>query len=380
MVQISNTLLMGVAAIAMSSTVQADDTCGPLTMDSDLVGALKSATGASDSDVKSIVDAIASTSLGECVNSLTVSDALPLAGALSNEQCQTILDDDTVTKLMSILDDPSSVLTTEAEETCKLVTDGADCLDKAVLGPLYKALQGKSCCTDLLADVEKYAGDNMENVLRALIGDASATLCSTRPSYEDENKNITCLEAMGEAFGDKIVNVVMMPNDQGLQAFQGEAFENTKKESITFYKKYSSCAVPLDQLVSYVGNMTIVKDTTELNKLFADGECLEAADVSSATKDVPYVGDIVGSLLSGDNDSCFHLANGYIKEDTEWSVVATLPSGKPVTTMGAEQGGSSDDSSSDSSSSSKGGDDSNSGAMTSMSVATLFVAAAQFFL
>lgn len=371
MVQINNALSMGVAAVAMSSTVQAD-TCPALTMDSDLVKAVVSAADIKDADAQQVVNAIGSTSAGQCIASLKTSDVISLASALQNEQCQTIAQQSTLNKLTELLNKPESILTTEAAESCTLITTAASCVDEAVVDPLYKLLQSKDCCKAALDDVKKYAGDTMDTVVKTIVADASATVCSARPSIADPTKNVTCLESMAPAFGDKAMNVLQMPNDQAMNAFEGKAFQNTKKESVTFPKAYSSCAVPMDSLVSYVANMPIVKSTDGLNQLFAKDECLKAADVSSAAKEVPYLGDIVKELLpEGDND-CFHLANGYVTKDANWSVDAKLPNGKSVTTMSESQGSGSE--------SKDGSSKKNAGALTSASVATLVVAAAQFLL
>ena len=137
MVQINKAALsIGVAAVAMTSNVQADDTCPDLTADSEIVSAILTQTGATKDQASPIIGYIGSTSLGKCVETLSLDEGISFLTALAKDtQCTSVLTasdlqnlESEIPAILAALEDPTKATT----QTCSLVKREASCLDKEV--------------------------------------------------------------------------------------------------------------------------------------------------------------------------------------------------------------------------------------------------------
>lgn len=370
-----NAVSLGLAAAAVAApAARADDSCKPLSTDSDIVKALISSKAVTEADAKAVVDSMKDSDLGKCVASLEVADAISLAGVLTDDTCANVANEKSLKQLQAIYESPESLIKDDsaATATCGVAKDAVGCLTNKIVDPLYKVVQNKDCCKPLLSTIEKAVGP-MDKAVTTFATDVTDALCSKRESYDAKNKEITCLSAMEPAFftsNEDALNLVRIPNDQGAKAFNGEGFTNTEKKDVKFPKAYGACAVPLDKLVSNLGALPIVKGNDDAKKLFANGQCLESSKIGDALGEIPLVGSQIAALFpKNSSDACIHLANGFSK-GAKWDTDATLPNGKSVSTL--ENSINSDNSD---------GSGKNAGAMTSVSVAAAaVVAVAQFFL
>lgn len=369
-----NAVSLGVTAAAIAApAIRADDAqCKDLSMDSPLVKTLLSSTSITEDQAKPVVEAMKDSDLGKCVGSLEIADALPLAGVLSDDTCTDVAKKENLNKLISFSENPEDFLKSNSmsESACSILSSAVPCLEKKIIDQAYEVLSKKSCCKPLIDSAEKAVGP-ADKAAKTLVTDAYNTLCSTRESYTDKSKDITCLYAMMPAFfsDDKdALNFVRIPNDQGEKAFNGQGFTNTEKENVKFSKAYGACAVPLDNLMSTVSGMPFAK-SGDAEKLFADGQCVESSKIREVLGEIPLVGEDLAGLIPNSSEACIHFANGFSK-GANFDVDAKLPNGKSVSTL--------EDSMNSGTSDEKGG--SNAGVMTSLSVATAVVAVAQFFM
>jgi len=324
---------------------------------------------------------IGSNNVGVCIASLQMKELAKLVDVISSDQCKPIADMDKLSELQDFFvqdgDITNMMKNTSTTEICDIIGSASTCITEVAVDSLYEIIKDQHCCDDFRNEFQEYTGTTMDNMVKKIVTDVSAALCSTRESFDDKRKPMTCMDAMGPAFGDQAMNLLMMPNNQAKAAFNGEEFTNTKDEKVTFPDVYGACAVPIDALFSFISDMSFIQDSA-IAKFFGDGECQTFEELQNVLG-LPFLDDLV-QLIPGVNisDTCFHLANGYSK-DADWSVNATLPSGESVMTLVANttKNGSGSDSGSDSDSdSSKSG----ASATASVSIAAIVIAAAQILL
>merc|ERR1712029_830262 len=91
-------------------------------------------------------------------------------------------------------------------------------------------------------------------------------------------------------------------------------FENVDNKTHTFAAAYSSCAWPIDTLVSGLKGLPVM---APLKDAFDDDTCIQGSELAKTAADVPLVGTLVSGLST--DDSCYHLANGF-SEGADWSL------------------------------------------------------------
>merc|ERR1711920_909102 len=316
------------------------------------------------------VEEIGSSSVGVCIASLQMKELAKLVDVISSDQCKPIADMDKLSELQDFFvqdgDITNMMKNTSTTEICDIIGSASTCITEVAVDSLYEIIKDQHCCDDFRNEFQEYTGTTMDNMVKKIVTDVSAALCSTRESFDDESKPMTCMDAMGPAFGDQAMNLLMMPNNQAKAAFNGEEFTNTKDEKVTFPDVYGACAVPIDALFSFISDMSFIQHSP-MAKLFGDGDCQTLSTLGHSMElELPFLDDFLEDLYQMIPNSkiwviCFHLANGYSK-DADWSVDATLPSGESVMTLVAnttKNGGS---------------------ATASISVVAILIASAQLFL
>merc|ERR1712013_122112 len=187
MVQINKAALsIGVAAVAMTSNVQAD-TCPALTADSEIANAILTQTGATKAQANPIIGYIGSTSLGKCVQTLSLNEGISFLTALAKDtQCTSVLTasdlqhlESKIPAILAALEDPTKATT----QTCSLVKREASCLDKEVMGS--NVLGSKDCCKGVLSEIKNLAAacDGTPS------GNTNGTTPDTNPSKNEDKED-----------------------------------------------------------------------------------------------------------------------------------------------------------------------------------------------
>lgn len=370
-------------ALALASVVAiaaAQDSCSSDLEKAPIVGALGQLLGGDD-DIKGLLAMLPTdfgkTSLGTCVASLKNDGLLKLASILNDESCGKVIKekDDLLPVASKILSKPLEGLTdvVQDDKACDKLQPLGECISNSLIEAVSDIVNGEDCCKPFIKSLETAIGasdkEDAEKLLKKFITDVDAVLCSTRPAYDDDSKTTHCVNAMGPAFFSKDsvdINLVKIPNKSGVDAFEAKEFENVDNKTHTFAAAYSSCAWPIDTLVSGLKGLPVM---APLKDAFDDDACIKGSELAKTAADVPLVGTLVSGLST--DDSCYHLANGF-SEGADWSVVTTLPSGA---TSDGKSDGKSDDNKSDDSSTKD-----NAGFITSVSATAVAMAIAQFFL
>jgi len=360
-----NAAALTVASVAAVASAQ--DTCTDVSKDSLIISALAS----QGLDISEALFTEGS-ALSKCVGSLdTAALTKGLAPVLGATACTDLLNEkELIGQITTIAADPVAAIkdSKNAAPVCSAVSGVFGCLEKAALGAVLEIVNSQTCCNDFKEQVDKALGvedqDGAEKLFKKAMTDIDNALCSTRPAYDDDSKNITCLEAMGPAF---FVNastsqaLLKIPNDNGFDAYEGKDFETVDKSSTAFPQAYSGCAAPLDTVISTLAGMPIV---APLEDMFKSGKCMEAADAKKVVSQLPLIGSLSELFAEG----CYHLANDFSK-GAKWSVEATLAS------SGSDpdnKGGDDDDK--------KGSSKDNSGVIKSLSASAVAIAVLQYLL
>jgi len=318
-------------------------------------------------------------SLSKCVGSFSMNDVVQLGGIATNDQCLGLLKDNATAPLLSFVGNPAAAIAKgddEANAFCTTVGNLNGCLtkgDNAALPLLITAIAGQPCCSgiksmvDLALTTEKgdAASAAVEKVITGLLFDVENVFCAKRAGYgDDSSKQMRCMSLMAKPFFGSTKdtqNLLKIPNNQALDAYEGKDFTNADNSSVSFPAAYDSCSWPMDTLMTGLKDLPLV-NLLGASNFFADGQCAPADAIQEKAGAIPLIGGLAKKVFT---EGCYHFANGF-SADAKFQNVATLTNGA---TSDGSSSGSSDGSKKD-----------NAGVLTSVSATVVLVAVAQFFL
>lgn len=380
MVKISASALTFAAAhVAVAS---AQDDC-PKFDESSGLGSLAASVPILMTTIQGLPDPI-----NQCLASIKMDDVMKLVG---NDDCSSL-----ITGLMSTGGDNKlaaieELLTVEdlkglkkyaedsSEGFCTSMASINTCLtkgDNSAVSVLIAAVGGQTCCSGFKTMVDQAlttetddaaASAAVEKVIAGLLFDVENIFCAKRAGYgDDSSKQMRCMSLMAQPFfgsAKDTQNLLKIPNNQALDAYEGKDFTNADNSSVSFPAAYDSCSWPMDTLMTGLKNLPLVSSPKQLgaSNLFADGQCAPADAIQEKAGAIPLIGGYAKAVFT---EGCYHFANGF-SADAKFQNVATLTNG--ATSDGSSTG-------------SDGSKKDNAGVLTSLSATVVVVAVAQFFL